>query len=70
MKQTKFIKIVKFLWIVIFILFAIAITTQIFNIQLYGMLYIASLSIFVITWILSIIAASKDKEHLKNNRIS
>ncbi len=66
MKQTKFVKIVKFLWIVILILLAIAIITQIFNIQLYGMLYIASLSIFVITWILSIIAASKDKEHLKN----
>lgn len=66
MKQTKFVKIVKFLWIVTFILFVIAITTQIFNIQLYSMLYIASLSIFVITCILSIIAANKDKEHLKN----
>ena len=66
MKQTKFVKIVKLLWVVTLIMFAIAITTQIFNIQLYGMLYIASLSIFVIAWILSVVAASKDKEHLKN----
>lgn len=65
MKQTKFVKAVKFLWLLGFVIFFAAIVTQIFNIQFYSILYIVGFCIYVIAAILSAIAANKDKEHLK-----
>lgn len=66
LKQTKFVKAVKFLWLLGFVVFFTAIVTQVFNIQMYSILYIVGLGFYVIAAILSVIAANKDKQHLKN----
>lgn len=69
LKQTKFVKVVRFLWLLGFVIFFAAIVTQVFNIQTCSILYIVGFCIYVIAAILSEIAAKKDKEHLKEYRI-
>lgn len=69
LKQTKFVKVVRFLWLLGFVIFFAAIVTQVFNIQTCSILYIVGFCIYVIAAILSAIAAKKDKEHLKKYRI-
>lgn len=66
LKQIKFVKIVRFLWLLGLVIFFAAIVTHVFNIQMYSILYIVGLGFYVIAMILSVIAANKDREHLKN----
>lgn len=66
LKQTKFVKIVRFLWLLGLAIFFAAIVIQFCNIQICSILYIVGGCIYVIAAILSAIAAKKDKEHLKN----
>lgn len=66
LKQTKFVKIVRFLWLLGLTIFFAAIVIQFCNIQICSIIYTVGGCIYVIAAILSAIAAKKDKEHLKN----
>lgn len=55
----------RFLWLLGFVAFIAAIITPFFNIQLYAPLNIVGGTLFAVAGILSVIAANKDKEHLK-----